>query len=109
MANLSAARVWVDTWEGKRLVETRSDAAGHFRLGPIEPVYRPQVPILIEANGFARQYVRRGSYSIFPSVDCSLGQIRLDHGRVFTASADVDGRPSRNAEVDWVFNVSEQG
>ena len=51
---VSGARVWVDTWEAKLLAEVRSDADGRFRLGPVEPVYRHQFPILIEAEGYAQ-------------------------------------------------------
>ena len=60
-------RVWVDTFD-KLLAETRSDRSGRFQLGPLSPIYRHRFPILIDADGFARQYVRPGSYSIFPAL-----------------------------------------
>lgn len=101
---VSGARVWVDASEGKRLAETRSDGNGHVHLHPVVAVYRHRFFIFIEAEGFARQYVRRGSYSVFPGVDCDLGRIRVDRGRIFTGQVlDVDGRPCPDVEV--VFSV----
>jgi Carboxypeptidase regulatory-like domain len=93
---MSDARVWADTWGGKQLAEARTDVEGRFRLGPMEPVYRHRFPILIEADGFARQYIRRDSYSVFPGVNSDLGEIRLGRGRVFVGQVlDLDGKPSR--------------
>lgn len=95
------ARVWADTYSGRRLAEARTDTEGRFRLGPVEPVYRHRFDLLVEADGFARQYVPRGTYSIFPGTNCDLGTIRLDRGRVFTGQVlDVDGRPRPDASVE---------
>ena len=103
----------MDTWEAKLLAEVRSDADGRFRLGPVEPVYRHQFPILIEAEGYARQYSHlsmKGSFSIFPGADCDLGEIRLARGRVFTGQViDVDGKPYPDAEVTAAVYIHELG
>ncbi len=70
--------------------------------GEIEPVYRHRFPIFIEAEGFARQYVPGGSYSIFPGVDCDLGDIQVYRGRVYTGQVlDLDGQPCRDIKVQW--------
>ena len=95
------ARIWINTWGDKLLVEAHSDVQGRFRLGPMEPTYRHRSDILIEATGFARQYVRYG-ISVFPGVDCDLGTIQVEHGRIFAGQLlDVDGQPCRNTEVGY--------
>ena len=77
---VSNARIWVDTWGGNLLTEARSDARGRFHLSSLEPVYRHRFNILIDATGFARQYVRSESYSVFPGLDSDLGTIQVEHG-----------------------------
>jgi hypothetical protein len=105
---VAGARVWI--WDSKSQVEARSGADGRFRLGPVEPLYRNRYLILIEADGFARQYIGRGTYSIFPGADADLGEIRLARGRVFTGQViDVDGRPYRNADVTAKVYFRELG
>ena len=53
--------------DSKLLADARSGSDGRFRLGPVEPVYRHRFPILIDADGFARQYIHEGTYSVFPA------------------------------------------
>ena len=96
------ARIWVNTWGDKLLAEARSDAQGRFHLGPMEPTYRHRFDILTDATGFARQYVRYETYSVFPGLDCDLGTIQVEHGRIFAGQLlDVDGQPCRNAELTY--------
>jgi hypothetical protein len=95
------ARVWIDTYNSKRLAEARTDAAGRFRLGPVAPVYRNPFPLYIEAEGLARQDVGRDSITIFPGADHDLGTITLVQGRRFTGQIlDVDSKPKANIEVE---------
>lgn len=103
---ISGARIWGYTLGDKLLAESRSDAKGHFRLGPVEPLYRHWSNIFVEADGFAPQYIRGGTYSIFPGADCDLGKIRVDRGRTFTGQVfDVDGQPCHNAKVTYSVSV----
>jgi uncharacterized GH25 family protein len=112
---VAGARVWAYTWrtksqESKLLADTRSGPDGRFRLGPVEPVYRHRFPILIDADGFARQYIHEGTYSIFPGADSDLGEIRLARGRVFTGQVfDADGKPYRNADIAAAVEVHDLG
>ena len=54
----------------------------------------------VEAHGFASQCIPSGKLSVFPGLDCDLGTIRLDHGRVFTGTViDSDGTPLPGAAV----------
>jgi hypothetical protein len=85
----------------KLLAEARTNADGRFRLGPIEAVYR-RLPsgLRVEAEGFAGQCIRSRSLSVFADLDCDLGTIRLDRGRVFTGKVvDFDGKPVAGAPV----------
>ncbi len=98
---VAGARVWIDTYDSKKLAEARTDAAGRFRLGPMEPVYRNPFPLFIEAEGLARQDVGRDGITIFPGADHDLGTITLVQGRRFTGQVlDVDGKPKANIEVE---------
>ncbi len=95
------ARVWIDADGGKRLVESRTGAAGRFRLGPVAPVYRHGFPMLIDVEGLARHYVGRDGITIFPGADHDLGTIALVHGRRFTGQVlDADGKPKVNTEAE---------
>ncbi len=95
------ARIWASTDEQGNRIEANSDAGGRFRLGPVAPVYRLRYDLIIDADGFARQYIASGTCSIFPRRDSDLGTIRLDRGRTFTGQVlDVDGKPAPNAKVD---------
>ena len=106
MAAVGSARIWVDTWGDKRLAEARSDAKGRFCLVPIEPVYRHPYHIFIEADGFAPQCIRGKSYSFFPGVDCDLGTIQIDRGRVFCGLVlDSDGQPARDVKITYRVSV----
>ncbi len=103
---VSGARIWGYTWDDKLLAESRSDAKGHFRLGPVEPLYRHWSNIFVEADGFAPEYIRGGTYSIFPGADSELGKIQVDRGRVFTGQVlNVDGQPCHNAKVTYSTSV----
>ena len=104
------ARVWINTSRDKILAEARSDTEGHFRLNDIEPTYRPYYTILIEADGFARQYIPGQSISIFPGIDNDLGDIRLDRGRVYNGQVlDVDGKPRSDAQATCIMYIHELG
>ena len=115
---VAVRRVWVETWDDKMqdsklLADARSGPDGRFRLGPVEPIYRHPFPILIEAEGYARQYSHlsmKGSYSIFPGADFDLGEIRLARGRVFAGQViDADGKPLRDGDVIAEIYVRELG
>ena len=73
--------------DSKLLADARSPTGiAHYRLGPVEPIYRHPFPILIEAEGYARQYSHlsmKGSYTIFQGRILDLSKIRLSRGRVF--------------------------
>lgn len=98
---VAGARVWINTDGDKLLVEGVSDAKGRFELGPTEPAYRHHFDILIDAEGFARQYVPARSYCIFPGADNDLGTIRMDRGSVFSGQVlDHDGTPVASALID---------
>jgi hypothetical protein len=98
---VAGARVWIATYDGKMLAEARTDTAGRFRLGPMAPVYRHPFPLLIEAEGLARQDVGREGITIFPGTDHDLGTIALVPGRRFTGQVlDADGKPKVNIEVE---------
>ncbi|HWB14357.1 MAG TPA: carboxypeptidase regulatory-like domain-containing protein [Pirellulales bacterium] len=102
---VGGARVRVNTWEEKLLAECVSGVDGRFRLGPIDAVYRHSFDLVIEADGFARQYVPGGTYSVFPDADCDLGTIRMDRGCVFTGQVlDHDGTPLADALVECVID-----
>jgi hypothetical protein len=94
------ARVWLDTYGGKTLAETRTDAAGRFRLGPVESVYRLPFPLMIEAHGLARHYV--GDSTTIPvGTNNDLGTIALARGRRFSGQVlDKDGKPRALIEVE---------
>ena len=103
---VGGARIWTDTLDTKTssrktLAEARTDADGRFRLGPVAAVYRGlRRGLRVEAQGFASQCIPSGNLSIFPGLDCDLGTIRLDHGRVFTGKViDSDGTPLPGAAV----------
>lgn len=107
---VAGARVWIDTYDGKRLAESRTDAAGHFRLGPVEPVYRNPFALLIDAEGLARHDVGRDGITIFPGADHDLGTIALVHGRRFTGQVlDVDGKPKSSIEVECAVHYHYLG
>jgi hypothetical protein len=97
---VGSARVWINTSGNKILAEAQSDAEGHFRLNDMKPIYRHDYPILIEADGFARQYIPSCSYSVFAGMDFDLGEIRVDRGRVYYGQVlDVDGKSPSDAEA----------
>ena len=83
---VSGARVWTETVDAKTssrkvFAEARTDALGRFRLGPVEAMYRPfRFGLHVESEGFAGQCIPSESLSIFPSLDCDIGTIRLDRG-----------------------------
>jgi hypothetical protein len=107
---LANVRVWTNTYGGRLLAETKTDAEGRFRLGPIEPVYRPRFDLFLDAEGFARQYVGNGTYSIFPGADCDLGIIRMDRGRVYLGQVlDTDGKPRADIVVTCTADRHELG
>lgn len=107
---VAGARLSIKTLDEKRLAEGVSGEDGRFRLGPMEAVYRHFADIIVEAEGFARQYVRGRSYSVFPEADFDLGVIRMDRGCSFTGQViDYDGEPLPGAVVECVVNRSYMG
>ena len=104
---VAMARVWIETYDAKTssmrvLAEAHTDAGGSFRLGPVEAVYRGLGAggLRVEAEGFAAQCIPSGRLSIFPRLDCDIGTIRLDYGRVFTGRViDFDNKPAAGAMV----------
>ncbi len=107
---IAKARVWANTYDDKLLAEARTKPDGTFSLGPVESVYRHRLDLLFEADGFARQYVGHGTYSIFPGTDCNLGMIRMDRGRTYVGQVvDVDGKPRAGVTVECDVNRFELG
>jgi hypothetical protein len=102
---VARARVWAEERDAKTsikrtLVEARTDAEGRFHLGPVEPTYRLEMGLNVEADGFARLIVPGDNVSIASGCDHDLGTLQLDLGRVFTGQViDADGKPRSNAEV----------
>jgi hypothetical protein len=103
---VAGARVWTETIDSKTLslktlADARSDSEGRFRLGPVEPVYRPRYGGLhVEAAGLAGQVLPCSDLSIFPGCNSDIGTIRLDRGRIFTGQVvDADGTPRPNTPV----------
>jgi hypothetical protein len=103
---VAGARVWKETVDSKTLskktlAEARSDSEGRFRLGPVEPVYRPRYGGLhVEAAGLAGEVLPCSNISIFPGCDNDISTIRLDRGRIFTGLVlDGDGTPRPNTPV----------
>ncbi|MBI3837878.1 MAG: carboxypeptidase regulatory-like domain-containing protein [Planctomycetia bacterium] len=87
------------------MADATTDFAGRFRLGPIEPVYRAQFDLCIDADGFGPQYIPGQTYSIFSDSDCDLGNIGVYRGRVFSGQVvDVDGKPRAGARVECDVN-----
>jgi hypothetical protein len=69
-------------------------------MGALRPVYRNPFDLLVDAPGFARQYVARGSYSVYPGIDANLGTIQVERGGVLTGRVlDADGAPYPNAPI----------
>ncbi|HEY2584238.1 MAG TPA: carboxypeptidase regulatory-like domain-containing protein [Tepidisphaeraceae bacterium] len=82
--------------------EAISDAAGHFRLGPIAPDYRHRWDLQIDAEGVGFQYVPGATYSVYPGTDYDLGRIQVEKGRVFSGQVmDWDGKPVSGAEIQY--------
>jgi uncharacterized GH25 family protein len=110
---VAGARVSVSTAEfdsktltssTKTLAEVTTDGQGHFRLGPIEPVYRARYDFQIDADGFAPQYVPDETYSVYAGGDTDLGHICVYRGRVISGQVlDVDGKPRAGAAVRCQF------
>ena len=107
---VSGALVWADSDKNKPLAEARTDVEGRFHLDGLQPVFRDSHPIYIEADGYAIQYIPGKTFSIFPGIDTNLGDVRVDHGRVFTGQVlDVDGKPYHNAKVKYSVGVYSKG
>jgi hypothetical protein len=105
---VKGARIWGE-WNVPE-AGALSDSSGHFRLGLVDPSYRPRWHVYVEAEGFARQYVAAGTYSIFPGIDYDLGKIEVYKGRIFTGQVlDVDGKSCRDTEVDCQVVVFPSG
>jgi hypothetical protein len=94
-APVKGARVWVNTTDQCAMAQAHTEGDGRFRLGPLRPVYRNTFDLLVDAPGFARQYVGRGSYSVYSGIDADLGTIQVERGGVFTGRVlDADGTPA---------------
>src|SRR4051812_25413170 len=99
-APVKGARVWVNTTDQGAQAQAHTDGDGRFRLGPLRPIYRNPFDLLVDAPGFARQYVAQGHYSVYSGVDADLGPIQLDRGGVFTGRVlDADGTPCPDAPI----------
>jgi hypothetical protein len=87
----------------RRIVaETHSDDRGEFRLGPLDPQYRPYDDVRIDAEGYATQLIANRGWTVYPATDTNLGRILLSPGRVFTGQVhDVDGNPLAGANVEF--------
>jgi hypothetical protein len=102
---VAGARVYTYTEDdkssgGHSLTETKTDVQGHFRLGPIRPIYRSRSDLVVEADGYALLSTLGGTVSVYPGRDFDLGTLRLDPGRVFTGRVlDADGKPRAGASV----------
>jgi hypothetical protein len=78
-------------------IETTSGPDGHFRLGPLDPMYRGR-SLMIDASGYAREC--RTEVTVFPNIDNDLGEIVLSHGRRVRGQVlGVDGKPCANAAI----------
>lgn len=99
-APIEGARVWVNTTDRDAMAVAQTGRDGRFRLGPLRPVYRNPFDLLVDASGFARQYVARGSYSVYPGIDADLGTIQVEKGGVFSGRIlDADGTPCPNTPI----------
>ena len=103
----AGVRVWREgliPGGGGRLeaVETRTDEAGHFSIGPLTPAFTVSGSALYAvAPGFAVAAIPYNGPSIRPGGDRDLGVFRLDRGRVFTgAIKDTDGTPRAGVAVE---------
>jgi hypothetical protein len=104
---IAHARVWLEGKEPKRL-EAQSDAGGRYKLRPVEPVYRYPYDLLVEAAGFARQYVP--TVTVYAGVETELGRITLAPGRrYFGIVLDTDGKPRTGAELCVTIQRRERG
>jgi RNA polymerase sigma factor (sigma-70 family) len=87
--------------QGKIEAEALTDATGHFRLAPFEAVYRGRIELIVHSDRFAHLVVPRDTLVVFPGLDCELGNIQVDAGRVFTGQVlDIDGRPRPDATIE---------
>jgi hypothetical protein len=99
-APVAGARVSIYHQEIRKKVEATTDAAGRFRLGPVEPVYRNRNDLFIDATDYPLHSIPGGRYSVFAGRDNDLGEFRLAPGRVFRGRvADVDGSPAAGAAI----------
>jgi hypothetical protein len=108
-APVAGATVSINTRGDKEPVKLLASGVsgddGRFKLGPIHAVYRHSFDIIVEADGFARQYVPGGTYSVFPNADCDLGAVRMDRGCFFSGQVlDHDGMPLADALVEPVVD-----
>jgi uncharacterized GH25 family protein len=82
--------------------ETNTAADGSFRLEPLEAAFRHLDDLLIEAEGYAPQYVNHDMLVTYPGGDFDLGTIQMNPGCVVTGQVlDVDGQPCANAPVTF--------
>lgn len=98
---IAGARVWSRGHGDKTPVaETKTDARGRYRLGPIKAsVQRRGADLLVEAAGFARQYVE--CPAVYPGCDRDAREIVLPRGqRVRGQLIDLDGKPRAGAPVE---------
>ena len=95
----------MNTTDSNAMAQARTGGDGRFQLGPLRPVYRNPFDLLVDAPGSARQYVARGSYSVYPGIDADLGTIQVERGGVFTGRVlDADGTPCPNAPIKCLLS-----
>src|SRR5262249_12098522 len=95
---LAGARVWFDSFGDQPVAETRTDADGRYKLGPLPSSKRGLRCLLVEADGLPRQYVQQPT--VFPGADHALGDILVPPGKRLQGQVlDVDARPLAGATV----------
>jgi RNA polymerase sigma factor (sigma-70 family) len=98
---VAGARVWSRSHAAQtRQAETKTDADGKYRLGPVKATVGRRGPdLFIEAPGFARHYVE--CPVVFPGSERDAEKIVLAPGqRIRGQLIDVDGKPRAGVAVE---------
>jgi RNA polymerase sigma factor (sigma-70 family) len=97
---VAGARVWGHYKLRGKIAEARTDAEGRFRLDPIELGNEDRVVLFVDADGYALWKSPRSGVPAFAGLECELGNIQIDPGRVFTGQVlDADGKPRPDATI----------
>jgi RNA polymerase sigma factor (sigma-70 family) len=98
---VAGARVWGHSRSGASIAEVRTDANGRFRLEPIALGNENRVVLCIDADGYALWKSPRSGVLAFAGLDCDLGNIQVDPGRVFRGQVlDADGKPRLDTTIE---------